>query len=129
VNQDVTLSRIDSIEKMSIYIGAALAAGSLLFRSLPMTLGVVLGGLVVILNFRWLRRLIERALTKKGGLKKALYAEYALKLILFLGVVGVVVYYRKSLWDVDPLGFLVGLSTVFIAICVEGLRGALKGVG
>ena len=58
--------------------------------------------------------------------KWCLYGEYALKLLLSLAVPCGVIYYRKLLFDLDPLGFVVGLSTVFIAICVEGLRGVFK---
>lgn len=128
MNAGWTLSRIDSIEKTNLYVAAALCAGSLFFASLSVTLGVALGGLIAVVNFRWLRRLIERAMAKGGGVKKTLYGEYALKLILFLAIPCGVIYYRKFLFDLNPLAFVVGLSTVFIAICLEGLRGVLKGV-
>jgi len=122
-----SLSRIDSIERISLYVAAALCAGSLFFVSLSVTLGVALGGFIVVVNFRWLRRLIERAMAKGEGVKKTLYGEYLLKFLLFLAVPCGVIYYRKFLFDLNPLAFVVGLSTVFIAICVEGLRGVLKG--
>lgn len=121
-----TLSRIDSIERTNLYVAGALCAGSLFFVSLSVTLGVALGALIVVINFRWLRRLIERAMSKGQKTKKTLYGEYALKLVLFLAIPCGVVYYRKDLFDLDPLAFIVGLSTVFVAICVEGFRGYFK---
>lgn len=125
----LTLSRIDAIERTSLYVAGVLCAGSLVFSSLAVTLGVALGALIVVINFRWLRRLVERAIA--GGAqkrKKRLYAQYALKFFLFLAVPGAVVYYRRFLLDLDPLGFVVGLSTVFFAICVEGIKGVLDQV-
>ncbi len=128
VNAVWTISRVDSIERTSIYVAAALSAGSLFFVSLPVTLGVAVGGVIVIINFRWLRRLVERAMAKGEGAKKTLYGEYFLKLLLFLAVPCGVIYYREFLFDLDPLAFVVGLSTVFIAIFVEGLKDVFKGV-
>ena len=58
--------------------GGALCAGSLLFVSLSVTLGVALGALIVVMNFRWLRRLVERAMSKGQKAKKTLYGEYVL---------------------------------------------------
>jgi hypothetical protein len=121
-----SLSRIDSIERTNLYVAGALCAGSLLFVSLSVTLGVALGSLIVVINFRWLRRLVERAMSKGQRAKKTLYGEYALKLLFFLAIPCGVIYYRRFLLDVDPLAFIVGLSTVFVAICVEGFRGYFK---
>jgi hypothetical protein len=122
-----TLSRIDSIERTSLYVAGALCAGSLILASLSVTVGVALGALIVVVNFRWLRRLVERAMAKGGRVKKALYGEYALKLLFILAIPCGVIYYRKFLFDLNPLAFVVGLSTVFIAVCVEGLMGVVKG--
>ncbi len=124
----VSLSRIGSIERTSLYVAAVLCGGSLYFVSLSVTLGVALGGLLVIINFRWLRRLVERIVASKEGAKKALYGEYFLKLLFFIAIPCAVIYYRQFLFNLNPLAFVVGLSTVFFAICIEGLRGVLKGV-
>ncbi len=124
-----TISRVDSIERTSFYVAVALCVGSLLFVSLPVTIGVGAGGFIVIVNFHWLKRLVERAMAEGGGVKKAIYGEYFLKLLLFLAVPCGVIYFRELLFDLNPFAFVVGLSTVFIAICVEGLRGVLKKAG
>jgi hypothetical protein len=122
-----TVSRIESIERTNLYVGGALCAGSLFFVSFPITLGVAIGALMVIVNFRWLRRLIERAMAKGGKRKKAVYLEYALKMLLFLAIPCLVVYYREFLFDLDPVALVVGISTVFIAIVIEGFKGWFKG--
>jgi hypothetical protein len=121
-----TLSKIDSIERTNLYVAGALCAGSVYFLSLSVTLGVGLGAFIVVANFRWLRRLVERAMAKGGGLKKRVFGEYALKMVLFLVVPCAVVYYREYIFDINPVAFVVGLSTVFIAIFVEGIRGVFK---
>lgn len=126
MNGAQTLSRIDSIERTNLYVAGALCAGSLFFASLSVTLGVGVGAAIVVVNFRWLRRLVERAMTKGTRAKKTLYGEYVLKLLLFLAIPCGVIFYRKVLFDLNPLAFILGLSTVFIAVCVEGFKGFLK---
>ena len=126
MNTAWTLSRIDSIERTNLYVAGVLCAGSLFFTSLSVTIGVALGAAIVVVNFRWLRRLVERAMDKGRKARKTLYGEYALKFLLFLAIPCGAIYYRKMLFDLDPLAFIVGLSTVFVAICVEGFRGVLK---
>jgi hypothetical protein len=126
MNGAQTLSRVDSIERTNLYVAGALCAGSLFFASLSVTLGVGAGAAIVVVNFRWLRRLIERAMTKGTRAKKTLYGEYALKLLLFLVIPCGVIFYRRFLFDLDPLAFVVGLSTVFISVSIEGFRGFFR---
>jgi hypothetical protein len=128
MNSDWNLSRIDSIQRTSLYVVAAFCAGSLFFMSISVTLGVLLGGLTVVVNFRWLRSLIERAMAGGERGKRALYGEYLIKLLLFLAIPCGMIYYRRFLFNLNPLAFVVGLSTIFIAIFVEGIRGFLREV-
>jgi hypothetical protein len=121
-----TLSKIDSIERTNLYVAGALCGGSIYFLSLSVTLGVALGAFIVVANFRWLRRLVERAMAKGGGVKKRVFGEYALKMVLFFAIPCAVVYYRDFLFDLNPVAFVVGLSTVFIGIFVEGIRGVFR---
>ncbi|MBW2057462.1 MAG: ATP synthase subunit I, partial [Deltaproteobacteria bacterium] len=99
MNTAWTLSRIDSIERINLYVAGVLCAGSLLFRSLSVTIGVALGAFIVAANFWWLRRLVERAMAKGEGRKKSLYGQYVLKLLLFLVLPCAIVYYREYLFN------------------------------
>lgn len=74
---------------------------------------------MALLNFRWLWRIMEKLLFERKrhyGLQ-ALIKFLALFLVLFL-----ILRYGR----VNPVSFLVGLSTLVLGIFVEGIRESLK---
>ena len=83
-----------------------------------------MGGGIMALNFRAMRRLFEGALMGEGK-RRAVAARYCLKFLCLLGaVLGVVLFLRR--W-VEPLAFLAGLFTFFLAVLIEGFRGYFQG--
>jgi hypothetical protein len=109
-----------AIERTQWIILAILSAGSIALWDKRITLGVLIGGLICILNFKAMRMIIERGFTQGKG-AKAIFVQYAVKILLLLAVLaGVVILLRGA---VNLIAFLVGLLTVFIAIVVAGIRG------
>lgn len=82
-------------------------------------LGVLVGGLLVIFNFR----LLERALNKTLGEMNPSKARnsHIVKLYLRLAVLGVCIYILISRKLVEPLGLLVGLSVVMLSVVFMAL--------
>ena len=56
------IRKLISIEKRTAQIVGLFVAGSFWFGSWPISLGVLLGGGVALLNFRWLLRIWEKVL-------------------------------------------------------------------
>ncbi|HYB19778.1 MAG TPA: ATP synthase subunit I [Thermodesulfobacteriota bacterium] len=111
--------KLISIEKRSAQILALLLLASLWFQSWPISLGLILGGGVVLLNFHWLWRIMQKYFFEKKryyGLQ-ALIRFLALFVVLFL-----IVRYGK----VNPVAFLVGLSTLVMGIFFEIIRESLR---
>jgi F0F1-type ATP synthase assembly protein I len=112
--------QLASIERTQWFILALFTLGSLAFWEWRITLGVIIGGGICILNFKALRMIIERGFTQGKG-ARSIFAQYATKVLLLLAVVaGVVILLRDA---VNLIAFLVGLLTVFVAIVVAGIRG------
>jgi UDP-N-acetylmuramyl pentapeptide phosphotransferase/UDP-N-acetylglucosamine-1-phosphate transferase len=112
--------KLNSIERTQLIIWAFLMAGSIPFWDWRITLGVFVGGLISILNFKALHMIFARgfARSKKSG---ALIAQYAIKFLALIAVVaGIIVLLRGA---VNLIAFLVGLLTGFLAIVVAGIRG------
>ena len=89
------------------------------------TLGVVLGGLIIIVNFNVLQHTIRRAwpTEKVVNTKKSILI---IKGYFRLLVLGVVIYLTLK-WDmVDPIALTVGLSTVVFSIVSLGISFAFK---
>ena len=121
VNEVKEESRLASVQRNNIIILLVLTLGSIVYKSSAVTLGVFLGGVIVILNFWFLRRIIEGGF-KKGDNVVALVLSYFFKFAALVAIIFVVIYSGK----VNTLGLIIGLSTVFIGIALDGFIQVLK---
>ena len=114
-------SRLSSIERKNLIILPVLTLGSIWFQSPRATLGVLLGGVISILNFWLLRRIIQGGLQSREN-RPAFAMSYVLKFAALVAVVFLVICSHV----VDALGFVIGLSTVFVSIALDGFVQVLK---
>lgn len=109
-----------SAERKILLSAAMILAGVALagrFRMLP---GVAVGAAIAYGNFFLIRKILEKAFSGGGSIRKGFLLQYVLK---FLALVAVVYLVIRSGWF-DALGFLVGLSCLFLGILLEGLARA-----
>ena len=101
--------------------------GSASFFIMPplFTLGVILGGLIIIANFSLLQHTVRRAFALDGSMKKK-RASIIAKYYFRLAIMAIIIYILVSNGWVDPIGLAVGLSIVVISITYVGIRAALK---
>lgn len=102
-----------------------LGGASFLFMSHTFTLGVILGGFIIISNFNLLQRTIRKAFSPQGVMqtnKIALIAKYYFR----LAIMGIILYILITKGWVHPVGLVVGLSIVVISIIHIGIRAAWK---
>ncbi len=107
--------KLISIEKRSAQILAVLFLASLWFQSWAVSLGVILGGGIALLNFRWLWRILSQSVMakKKYSLFQLMGKFFILLLALFL-----VIRFAR----VNPVALLVGISTVVLGMVFEVIR-------
>jgi hypothetical protein len=113
------------IKMLNWLILLVLSVVSYFLMSAAWTLGVILGGFVIIANFSMLQHTIRQAFTTDGQMirgKAAIIAKYYLRL---LGL-GIMIYLLITRGWVDPVGLAVGLSTVVLSIVIMGIHLALK---
>ena len=89
------------------------------------TLGVILGGLIIIANFNVLQHTIRRAFPTETGVKTK-KTVLIIKGYLRLLALGAVIYFILKMGMVDPIGLTVGLSTVVFSIISLGISCAFK---
>ena len=97
------------------------------FLSRSLTLGVILGGLIVIANFSVFQRSIRRGFSSEGVMcttKVFIVITYYLRLLALAVIIAFLV---KQGWA-DPVGLALGLSTVVISIVSFGIKRALRSV-
>jgi hypothetical protein len=96
---------------------------SLLFMPIQFTLGVLLGGLISIANFFWLKRDLRVVFGNlTGGAKSTIMFRYYIRFF----VSAVIIFFIISQTVVDVIGLLVGLSIVVINIVLTLLMGLSK---
>ena len=108
---------ISAMQTGTFITGMVLVLGSLVFRSLPLTLGVLAGGLLAGINFVALQKVVVK-ITAETAQSKAIPAALALLKFILLAVV---IYVVLSSRYIDPVGFVVGLSSVVITLVVMPL--------
>lgn len=93
-------------------IAVAAAAGAGSFSMLP---GAACGAAIAYGNFFLIRKILEKAFSGGGAVNKVFVVQYVLKFLGLIGVIYLVVRYG----GLDVLGFLLGLSSLFLGILLE----------
>lgn len=111
--------KLISIEKRSAQILVLFFLASLWFQSWAVSLGILLGGGIGLLNFRWLWRILSGYLF--SGKRYSLF-QLVGKFFVLLVILFVVIRYVR----VNPVAFLAGISTLVLGIVIEAVRQSLK---
>ena len=101
------------IEFRNVVILGLMLIASLLLMPWRFTLGILLGGLISIVNLHWLGRDLRIIFSDLSGkAKSAMMIRYYIR----MAVTAVVLYFVITGLPVDVIGLLVGLSLVVINI-------------
>jgi hypothetical protein len=84
----------------------------------------LLGGIVSLLNFLWIKQTVDGILAKKD---KAKIFRPALKYALRLGLMAVVIYVIINFTSFHVVGFVLGFSAVVAGVIMEGIYQITKG--
>lgn len=110
-----------NLKRLNWLILLLLASASCFVMSPAFTAGIIIGGLMVILNFHVLQHTIRQGFipdnTRKTG-KVSVIAKYYLR----LAAMGLLIYLSLSQKWIDPVGLTVGLSIVVIGIVSLGIQ-------
>lgn len=119
------------LESTNWIILAALVGSSLLLNTTRLSLGILCGGLISVVNFHWLYRNLMSVFTKHPDrAKKTILIHYYIR----LAVTAFILFWVISGNLVDIIGLVIGLSVVSLNIilttilvlskknCIEGVR-------
>ena len=120
INEDNLFS---VIIKGSLGLLALLALGALVLFSVKSSLGVLAGGVIAIVNFLWMRNVLQRIL----GLLPANAQQYALlRYIGRMTATGFALYFVLTSGWFSLAGVLTGLSIIVANIIALSLYRALR---
>ncbi|MCD6294276.1 MAG: ATP synthase subunit I [Deltaproteobacteria bacterium] len=117
--------KLQDIRTFNWVILLILSALSGVFMEAQFTLGVVLGGLIIIANFSILQRSVRMAFSDQGAMKGKKIA-LIVKFYFRLAIMGLILYILITGGWVNPLGLAVGLSVVVLSILNFGIRAAFR---
>lgn len=110
---------LGDIARRNWIILGVLVAASLLWRSPTVTAGVLSGGLVAIIGYRWLFRSLRRMLadpTRRSA------RSFQINYLIRLGALAVALFLLVAVARVHPVGLAAGLSVVVINILLTTLK-------
>ena len=108
----------------NIFIVIAISVlSAAVFADLKFVFGLVIGGMLALLNYRWLHSSLRAALA--GGEKKAPPGT-TMKFVVRWLVIAAVVYAASLTGYVDPAAMLIGLFAPALAIMIEAAYVAYR---
>lgn len=112
----------DNLIEVLLYCSWALlgilTVAGFIFGSTPFAVGILVGGLVAIGNFYWLRTIVERALQLSATSAR----RFALvKYVLRLALIAITAYLLIVIFQISVIGLVVGLSVLVIAIIAASI--------
>jgi hypothetical protein len=115
-----------SVIKGSLGLLVALMVIAFIFFSVKAGLGVLAGGSVAIINFFWIRNVLQRILGLMPS-RPALYSH--MRFIVRLSLMGIALYLMIISGWFSLAGLLVGLSVIVVTIIAISLYGAVRAGG
>jgi len=97
-----------------VLIFAASVLSWFIFGSYNIFIGIWAGGLIGIINFKWLGSIVKGALSEGGAARYTI--KYLLKLFFVITVSAFLIYARLA----DPLAFLVGFTIIIFTVSLQG---------
>jgi hypothetical protein len=113
------------LKKRNWVILLVLSTISYLFMDHAVTLGVILGGFIIIANFRVFQHTIRSAFAPDGRMatkKGSIIVKYYLRLL----ALGMIIYFLVTKGWVNPIGLAIGLSVVVFGIVSFGIEMAWR---
>ena len=116
---------VQRVERISMVMVIMATLASLIAWQRPVFLGVGLGGVLAFANFHALRRILQ-GLFQSQGKRSGKQAALAVLLTAKFGLLAASIFIVVRYLPVEPLAFVAGMSTVVLAIFVEGIRVVLN---
>lgn len=118
-DNDADAALLDQIARRNWIVLALLLVFSLPFGTRPFILGVLAGGLVAIVAWRWLHRSLKQTL---AGPEQGAARRFKFNYFIRLATLAVLLYGLIAVVRVHPIGLAVGLSVVVLNLLWTTLR-------
>ncbi len=114
--------QLRSVERKILLCGLIVLGVIALSGRFGMLPGAALGAALAYANFILIRVILEKAFAGGGSVNKGFVVQYVLKFLALAAAVWLIV--RSGRFDL--LGFLAGLSSLFLGVLLEGLAKSVE---
>ncbi len=118
---------VQRVERIALVLVAVATLISLVSMDRAIFLGVGLGGALAAANFHALRRILQALFKSHDQKSSSRQAMLSVLLTIKFGLLAACIFLVVRYLPVNPMAFLAGISTVVLAIFVEGVRVVLRG--
>jgi hypothetical protein len=118
--REATIRDIERINCFILILGSV--ASVAIMRDFKYFFSFAVASAIMTLNFRFLGKIIQSAFGRSSISRKELAVKLPLKFLVLIGLVVLIVVFG----DIDPIFFVIGLSTVFIAVLVDQISIAFN---
>lgn len=118
--REATIQEIERINWFVLILGSV--ASIAVMRDFKYFFSFAVASAIMTLNFRFLGRIVQSAFGRSSISKKELAVKLPLKFLILIALVVAVVIFG----DIDPIFFVIGLSTVFIAVVINQISIAFN---
>jgi hypothetical protein len=108
---------LKSIQVGTFITAVVLLAGSIFFKSAPLTLGIFTGAALALINFTLLHKIMTMMTASESTRELVPALLIVFKFFLVAAAVFGLLYSRQ----VDPIGLIVGLSSIVITLTLMAL--------
>jgi hypothetical protein len=113
------------LKRRGLIIFLILASAAYFFMSRSFTFGLIMGGIMVIINFNFLQSTIIKAFQNTPAVTKKKF-RLILQSFLRLSLLGAVIFALLKYNLADPIGLALGLSIIFFSIVSLGISSIWK---
>lgn len=118
---DAASASLRPLEKKILLSAGLILAGIAVAGRFGWLPGAACGAAIAYGNFYLIRRILEKAFAGGGEVRKAFVVQYVVKFLALVAVIWLVVRSRR----VQVAGLLLGFSSLFLGVLLEGLARAV----
>jgi hypothetical protein len=118
--REATIREIERINCFVLILGSV--ASIAVMRDFKYFFSFAAASAIMTLNFRFLSKILQSAFGRSSISKKELAVKLPLKFLILIALVVLIVVFG----DIDPIFFVIGLSTVFIAVVINQISIAFS---
>lgn len=114
--------QLAKVERLNVVLTVLASLAGFLWMSVPVALGLTVGGFISCANFYAIHKLVDRSINSKKKSSNVARVLLGVKMVLLMGVIFAAIRYLP----LNAIALTAGFSIFLISIAIEAVRFALR---